>query len=149
MTKKRKFVIVRVTASSTFKCSAIRVASSETTKHDSDLPTVVRDLLHELVMEIRQLEGHICMAERHIEALAQQTSIVERLRSVPGVGLLTAAALVAFIGEVTRFPSGRHFACYLGLTPREHSRLPHRFPSRPANPYATMMLCTVDLVRPS
>ena len=34
---------------------------------------------------------------------------------------LTATALVGFVGEVERFPSGRHFACYLGLTPREHS----------------------------
>ena len=97
---------------------------------DSDLPTVVRDLLHELVAEIRQLEGHIRKAERQIEALAQQTCIVERLRSVPGVGLLTATALVAFIGEVTRFPSGRHFACYLGLTPREHSSGQRRYLGR-------------------
>jgi transposase len=37
------------------------------------------------------------------------------------VGLLTATALVGFVGNVARFPSGRHFACYLGLTPREHS----------------------------
>src|SRR5262245_41417628 len=38
-----------------------------------------------------------------------------------GVGLLTATALVGFVGDVARFPSGRHFAAYLGLTPREHS----------------------------
>jgi transposase len=43
------------------------------------------------------------------------------LRSVPGIGLLTATALIAFVGEVQRFPSGRHFASYLGLTPREYS----------------------------
>jgi transposase len=37
------------------------------------------------------------------------------------VGLLTATALVAFVGDVSRFPSARHFASYLGLTPRETS----------------------------
>jgi len=41
--------------------------------------------------------------------------------TIPGVGLLTATALVAAVGDVQRFPSARHFASYLGLTPREHS----------------------------
>ena len=40
---------------------------------------------------------------------------------MPGIGLLTATALVAFIGDIRRFPSGRHFGSYLGLTPREFS----------------------------
>jgi transposase len=43
------------------------------------------------------------------------------LLTIPGVGLLTATALVAFLGDIHRFPSGRHLASYLGLTPREHS----------------------------
>jgi len=46
---------------------------------------------------------------------------VERLRSIPGIGLLSSTALVGFVGDVRRFPSGRHFASYLGLTPREYS----------------------------
>jgi transposase len=46
---------------------------------------------------------------------------VERLQSIPGIGLLTATALVAFVGDVQRFATGRHFASFLGLTPREHS----------------------------
>ena len=41
--------------------------------------------------------------------------------TIPGIGLLTATALVAFIGDIHRFPSGRHLASYLGLTPREYS----------------------------
>src|SRR5206468_882826 len=42
-------------------------------------------------------------------------------QSIPGVGPLTSTALVALVGDVVRFPTGRHFASYLGLTPREHS----------------------------
>ena len=53
--------------------------------------------------------------------MAAQTPVVARLLTIPGVGLLTATALVAFVGDVARFPSARHFASYLGLTPREHS----------------------------
>lgn len=47
--------------------------------------------------------------------------MVSQLRSVPGIGVLTATALVASVGNVQRFPSARHFASYLGLTPREHA----------------------------
>ena len=39
----------------------------------------------------------------------------------PGIGILTATALVAIVGDVSRFPNGRRFASYLGLTPREFS----------------------------
>ena len=43
------------------------------------------------------------------------------MRTIPGIGLLTATALVASVGDVQRFPTARHFASYLGLTPRERS----------------------------
>jgi transposase len=88
---------------------------------ETAVPMLLRDLLHQLVLEIRELEVRIKTIEKHLEALADQTPVVERLRSIPGVGLLTATALIGFVGDVQRFPSGRHFACYLGLTPREHS----------------------------
>jgi len=88
---------------------------------DTELPMGVRDLLNQLVVEIRQLTSRIESVERQLTAMAGETPVVERLRSIPGVGLLTATALIAFVGSVERFPSSRHFACYLGLTPREHS----------------------------
>ena len=88
---------------------------------DAPVPMLLRDLLHQLVLEIGELESPVKTVENHLEALASQTPVVERLRTIPGVGLLTATALVGFVGDVARFPSGRHFASYLGLTPREHS----------------------------
>jgi transposase len=81
----------------------------------------LRQLLHELVEEIGELESRIELVEKQLQALAKQTPMVERLRTIPGVGLLTATALVGFVGDVRRFRSGRHFAAYLGLTPREYS----------------------------
>jgi transposase len=68
---------------------------------------------------------------------------VVRLRTIPGVGLLTATALLAFVGDVQRFPSGRHFASYLGLTPRESSSgLRRRLGaiSKRGDPYLRMLL---------
>lgn len=88
---------------------------------DSGLPDALRPALGEVWQEIHDLEGRIERIERQLEALAQQTPVVERLRSIPGIGLLNATALVAFVGDIQRFPSARHFASYLGLTPREYS----------------------------
>jgi transposase len=88
---------------------------------DAPVPMLLRDLLHQLVLEIGELESRVKNVEKHLSAVASETAVVERLRTIPGVGLLTATALVGFVGDVARFPSGRHFACYLGLAPREHS----------------------------
>lgn len=88
---------------------------------DSALSMPLRQLLHELVLEIGELESRVKLINKQLEAIAVQTPVVERLLTIPGIGLLTATALVGFIGDVSRFPSGRHFAAYLGLTPSEHS----------------------------
>ena len=81
--------------------------------------------------------------ERSLEAMARESEALARLRTIPGVGLLTATALVAFVGDVQRFPSGRHFASYLGLTPRESSSgLRRRLGaiSKRGDPYLRMLL---------
>ena len=93
---------------------------------DSGLPDTLRPALAETCTEIREMERRVRIVEDQLEALADQTPAVARLRSIPGVGLITATALVAFVGDVQRFPSGRHFASYLGLTPRERSSGLHR-----------------------
>jgi transposase len=88
---------------------------------DAGLPDALRPALALLLEEIRDLEDRIAALEHQLAALAEQTPVVARLRSIPGVGLLTATALVADVGNIQRFPTPRHFASFLGLTPREHS----------------------------
>ena len=88
---------------------------------DSAVPLALRPLLGEACEEIGELEARIKSTERQFEALAKEIPAVRYLRSIPGIGLLTATALYAFVGDVRRFPTARHFASYLGLTPREHS----------------------------
>jgi transposase len=87
----------------------------------SPVPQALHAVLAEAAFEIRDLEHRIDRTEKQLRALAQQIPTVAHLESIPGVGLLTATALVAFVGEIRRFPTGRHFASYLGLTPRERS----------------------------
>lgn len=86
-----------------------------------ELPDPLRLALAEACLEIRDLEARIKTVEKQLEALATETPVVKRLRSIPGIGLLTATALVAFVGNAERFATSRHFASFLGLTPREHS----------------------------
>jgi transposase len=82
---------------------------------DSGVPDSLRATVASACDEIESLGAQIRQAERDIEALAEQTPVVARLRSIPGIGLMTGTALVAFVMDIQRFPSGRHFASYLGL----------------------------------
>lgn len=88
---------------------------------ETSLPEPLQLTLAEACSEIRDLERRAKSATKQLEALASDIPAAEHLLSVPGIGPLTATALVAFVAEIHRFPSGRHFASYLGLCPRESS----------------------------
>jgi transposase len=88
---------------------------------DSELAMPLRALFAEACQEIREIERRLDLVERELGALARQLPAVERLMQIPGIGLIIATALVGFVGDLRRFPSARHFASYLGLTPREYS----------------------------
>ncbi len=81
----------------------------------------VPELLVELLAEIEQLAAHAKGIENRLKRLTRHMPEAQHLMTVPGIGTLTATALVAFVGDVRRFGSCRSFAAYLGLTPREHS----------------------------
>ena len=88
---------------------------------DVVIPSVVREMFHQVCGEIRALESRMRSVEQELKTLARQMPEVARLTSIPGIGLLTATAMVGFVGNIKRFRTSRHFASYLGLTPREHS----------------------------
>lgn len=88
---------------------------------ESSVPDAIRPVLAEACQDIRDLEARIAMAEDQLEVLARETPGVSFLRSIPGVGLLTSTAVVSTVGDINRFDSARHFASFLGLTPRERS----------------------------
>ena len=85
------------------------------------LPEALRTTLADACREIRDLERRSASLERRLERLAQELPGAARLLTIPGVGVLAATALVAFVGDIHRFPSARPFASFLGLTPRERS----------------------------
>jgi transposase len=85
------------------------------------VPEVVHPVLLSAMAEVRELDERIESIKRQLEAAASAVPLVERLETIPGVGLLNATALAAMTGDFSRFASGRHFASSLGLTPKEHS----------------------------
>jgi transposase len=88
----------------------------------SGLPELLRPTMRLLIEEIRLLETRISQLERELAQLARQSPACTTLLTVPGVGLLTATAMVAATsGEVTHFKDARHFASWFGLTPKESS----------------------------
>jgi transposase len=88
----------------------------------SELPALLRPTLRSLIDEIRLIEVRISELEKQLGELARHSSSCETLLSIPGVGLLTATAMIAATsGEVTHFKDARHFASWFGLTPKEHS----------------------------
>jgi len=71
---------------------------------------------------IRLLEQRIAQLEQELAALVKQSPACQELLTVPGIGLLTATAMVAATsGEVGHYRDARHFASWFGLTPKEHS----------------------------
>ena len=88
---------------------------------ESSLPDAVRESFYQACKEIREYEKRISELNQQLELLCRQIPACARLRTIPGVGALTATALVAFVGDVRRFRSCRHFASFVGLTPREYS----------------------------
>jgi len=89
---------------------------------ESPIPLLIRGSMKLLIEEIRLLELRIAQLEKELTALAKQSPACTTLLSIPGVGLLTATAMVAATsGNVSHFKDARHFASWFGLTPKEYS----------------------------
>jgi transposase len=85
------------------------------------LTSIGRELLQELHAHFMQLEKRIGRTEALIERLGEADDRVKRLRTIPGIGMLTATALVGAVADARAFKNGRHMAAWLGLVPRQDS----------------------------
>ncbi len=88
---------------------------------DNGLPALARGVFAERYTHLRALDGRIEDYDRRLSTLAQQMAPARRLMQVPGVGPLTATAVVASAGDARVFRNGRQFAAWLGLVPRQQS----------------------------
>jgi transposase len=84
------------------------------------LPALARKVVIALAEQLRDLQTRIVDLERDLVRWSRDDPLVKRLQSIPGIGVITASALVASVSDPHQFASGRQFAAWLGLTPRAH-----------------------------
>lgn len=87
----------------------------------SDLPALIREECQDLLAQIAEKTARITERATKLKALASQSDRARRLQTMPGVGPLTALAVEAFGPDMALFKTGRDFAAWLGLVPRQHS----------------------------
>ena len=87
----------------------------------ADLPDAVRALGGVLLEQIAGLDAKIAELNKEVVAQARQDADARRLMTIPGVGPVTALALLAFAPPLSEFRRGRDFSAWLGLVPRQHS----------------------------
>ena len=86
-----------------------------------ELPEAAQAMLVLLLEQIREAQVRIAQTERALEAWAKRSDACRRLMAIPGVGTMSATALVLAMDDPKRFRSGRHFAAWLGLVPKQSS----------------------------
>jgi len=109
----------------------------------SGLPTILRTPMRLVLEEIRLMEARIESLECELATLARHSPACHALASIPGIGLLTSTAMVAAVADPRSFDSGRRYASFFGLTPREFSSGSSRYLgriSKRGNRYIRMLL---------
>ncbi|WP_029525347.1 IS110 family RNA-guided transposase [Polaromonas glacialis] len=87
----------------------------------NELPGMFRRLVQRLLDHLKALDKQVDEIEAQIVAWHHQSAQSKKLEKIPGIGPLTASALVASLGDARSFESGRQVAAWLGLVPRQHS----------------------------
>ncbi len=88
---------------------------------DNGLPGVMRQLLERLTEHLRGLSLQVEALEKQIRLWHRENEASLRLEAIPGIGPITASAIVATVGNAREFKSGRQMAAWMGLVPKQHS----------------------------
>ena len=100
--------------------AGVRKGIAEALARLSDrLPTIVIDTLREQWARIGKMDEEIATIARRINLWFKEDEACGRIAEIPGVGPLTATAAVAIMGDAKAFKSGREFAAFAGLVPRQ------------------------------
>jgi transposase len=78
-------------------------------------------LFNLLLEELQQVDKRIAEMDRKIGLIHQSIEACQRLAEIPGIGKMTATAIVAAVGDPAVFKNGRAFSAWIGLVPRQHS----------------------------
>lgn len=87
----------------------------------NELPGRFRLLIQRLLDHLKELDRHVGELEREIEQWHRSSDVSKRLETIPGIGPITASALVASAGDPRNFKNARQFAAWIGLVPHQNS----------------------------
>ncbi len=87
----------------------------------NELPGSFRLLVQRMLDHLKELGRQVDELEQQIVKWHRQSAASSKLAKVPGIGPITASALIASIGDAKSFANGRQVAAWLGLVPRQHS----------------------------
>jgi transposase len=85
------------------------------------LTSLSQEMFWKLVEEFAALEQQLAFYQEKLDTLAKTHPECQRLMTIPGIGPLSATALVGAVSDASAFKNGRQFAAWLGLVPRQHS----------------------------
>lgn len=85
------------------------------------LTSLGKELFSKLFEELLSTEERILFYDDKLKALSKAHPECRRLETIPGVGYITATAIIAAVGDMGCFKNGRQFAAWLGLVPRQHT----------------------------
>lgn len=88
---------------------------------ENDLPGSFRLLIQRLVDHLKELDRQVGELEREIQLWHKENALSQKLAKIPGIGPLTATAMIATVGDARQFENGRQLAAWLGIVPRQHS----------------------------
>lgn len=86
-----------------------------------DLPGAFKMLIMRLLEQLKELDRQVGELEVQIQTWHRSNALSKRLEKIPGIGPITASALVASVGDAKNFKNGRQLAAWLGLVPKQHS----------------------------
>lgn len=90
-------------------------------EEDVGIPEYLRFTMQRVLGELDELEERLVEVEAQLAEIARHSTVCQRMLTVPGVGLIVSTAFAGAVGDIAAFRSARHFASWLGLTPREYS----------------------------
>lgn len=88
---------------------------------ENDLPGSFRGLIQRLVDHLKELDRQVGELEAEIQRWHRHSPASQKLAKIPGIGPITASAMVASIGNARNFKNGRQLAAWVGIVPRQHS----------------------------
>ena len=86
---------------------------------EETIPGMLLEAMRGQLKRLDEQEADLQNIERQIKAWQKRQEACQAIAEIPGIGLLTATALVATMGEANTFKSGREFAAFVGLVPRQ------------------------------